>query len=88
MAANRLKSLDFEDINKSFYEQFKIFCYGPGENKEISTFAGFIKDIKSVMNEAKEDGLQTADGILTLPGILSPVWLLIKLKIQWLQWSY
>jgi integrase len=62
MRANRLKRLKFEDINKEFYESFKAFCYSPGENKEISTFAGYIKDIKSVMNEAKEAGLQNHDG--------------------------
>jgi integrase len=62
MSANRLKTLQFDDINKSFYDQFKAFCYGIGENKEKSTFAGFIKDIKSVMNEAKEAGYQTSDG--------------------------
>lgn len=54
--------MKFEDINKDFYESFKAFCYSPDENKEISTFAGYIKDIKSVMNEAKEAGLQNHDG--------------------------
>lgn len=62
VAAKRLKTLKFDEINKAFYEQFKAFCYGPGENKEKSTFAGFIKDIKSVMNEAKEAGHQTGEG--------------------------
>jgi integrase len=62
MSAKRLKTLNFEDINKGFYDKFKAFCYGPTENKEKSTFAGFIKDIKSVMNEAKEFGLETGEG--------------------------
>jgi integrase len=62
MAAKRLKTLKFDDVNKGFYDQFKAFCYGPSENKEKSTFAGFIKDIKAVMNEAKEAGHQSSDG--------------------------
>jgi integrase len=62
MIAKRVKTIQFDDIDRSFYESFKTFCYGPGENKEISTFAGFIKDIKSVMNEAKEQKLQDTDG--------------------------
>jgi integrase len=62
MSAHRLKTLQFDDINKGFYDQFKAFCYGIDENKEKSTFAGFIKDIKSVMNEAKEAGHQSSDG--------------------------
>jgi len=62
MRSGRIKRLKFEDINKDFYESFKAFCYSSDENKEISTFAGYIKDIKSVMNEAKEAGLQNHDG--------------------------
>jgi integrase len=62
MRSNRLKKLKFAEINKEFYESFKAFCYSPGENKEISTFAGYIKDIKSVMNEAREAGVQNHDG--------------------------
>lgn len=61
MAAKRLKKLDFEDINKSFYEAFKKFCYAD-EEKEVSTFSGYIKDIKSMMNEAREHGHQSSDG--------------------------
>ena len=70
MAAKRIKRLSFDDIDKSFYESFKAFCYGPGEEKEISTFSGFIKDIKSVMNEAKDMGLQTTNGHLAKSFIL------------------
>ena len=62
MRSERIKRLKFEEINKDFYESFKAFCYSPEENKEISTFAGYIKDIKSVMNEASEAGLQNYDG--------------------------
>lgn len=61
MIAKKLKKLDFDDINKSFYESFKKHCY-QDEQKEVSTFSGYIKDIKSIMNEAKEFGYQTADG--------------------------
>ncbi|MBB4108353.1 tyrosine-type recombinase/integrase [Pedobacter zeae] len=57
----KIKTLQFDDINKAFYENFKLFCYND-EQKEVSTFAGYIKDIKSIMNEAKEHGLQSSDG--------------------------
>lgn len=62
LKASKLKSLPFDDVNKVFYNSFKKFCYGPGEEKEISTFAGYIKDIKSAMNEAAESGLQSTNG--------------------------
>jgi integrase len=62
LKAYSLKSLPFEEINKTFYDKFKRFCYGPGEEKEISTFAGYIKDIKSAMNEAAEAGFHTTTG--------------------------
>lgn len=64
MISKKIKTLHFDDINKSFYESFKAFCYGPGEEKEISTFASYIKDIKSVMNDAKELQLQSSNGHL------------------------
>lgn len=62
LKANKLKSLPFVEIDKVFYDKFKKFCYGPGEEKEISTFAGYIKDIKSAMNEAAEAGFHTTTG--------------------------
>jgi integrase len=62
LKASKLKKLPFDDINKVFYDKFKAFCYGPGEEKEISTFAGFIKDIKAAMNEAGEAGHQSGNG--------------------------
>jgi integrase len=62
MSSARIKRLDFPDINKLFYEQFKAYIYSASENKEVSTFASYIKDIKIVMNEAKEAGLQVSDG--------------------------
>jgi integrase len=62
MSSARLKRLDFPDINKLFYDQFKAYVYSASENKEVSTFASYIKDIKIVMNEAKEAGLQVSDG--------------------------
>ncbi len=61
MAANGLKTIQFEEVNKSFYESFKNYCYQI-EQKEISTFSTFIKDIKSTMNEARESGYQSSDG--------------------------
>lgn len=57
----KLKSLQFIDINKSFYEKFKEFCYN-NEGKEPSTFGGYIKYIKIIMNEAAERGLHTQSG--------------------------
>jgi hypothetical protein len=62
MTTKRMTKINFSDINKDFYVSFKNFCYGPNEEKEISTFAGFIKDIKTVMNEAGEAGLQMENG--------------------------
>lgn len=62
LTANKLKGLPFAEIDKVFYDKFKRFCYGPGEEKEISTFAGYIKDIKSAMNEAAEAGFHTTTG--------------------------
>jgi len=59
--AKKIKALKFEDVNKNFYEQFKKFCFAD-EEKEISTFAGYIKDIKTVMNEAKEAGHHETSG--------------------------
>ena len=52
------KTLQFTDINKSFYNKFKMFCYDD-EGKEPSTFGGFVKYIKIVMNEAAEQGLHS-----------------------------
>lgn len=54
------KTLQFSDIDKEFYDRFKLFCYTEG--KEISTFGGYIKYIKIIMNEAAEQGLHTSTG--------------------------
>lgn len=61
MKSNNIKKLNFLDINKEFYEKFRIFCFSV-ENKHPSTFAGFIKDIKVIMNHAGEDEIHTGDG--------------------------
>eukprot|EP01136_Pigoraptor_vietnamica_P003223 Opistho-1_new@32197 len=61
MAFNSFKKIEFSDVNKVFYEKFRSFCFDI-EKKEISTFAGYIKDIKTVMNEANEAGHQIEDG--------------------------
>ena len=62
LTANRIKTLPFAEIDKIFYDRFKKFCYGPGEEKEISTFANYIKDIKSAMNDAAESGFHSTLG--------------------------
>ncbi|WP_052016915.1 tyrosine-type recombinase/integrase [Arcticibacter svalbardensis] len=46
-----LKELPFENVNEDFYNDFMTFIYDV-EKKEVSTFSGYIKDIKSIMNEA------------------------------------
>lgn len=51
MKYNKLKQLPFEAIDKDFYEDFRTYCYNI-EQKEKSTFASYIKDIKTVMNES------------------------------------
>ncbi|WP_069658627.1 tyrosine-type recombinase/integrase [Arcticibacter eurypsychrophilus] len=58
-----IRTLPFEGVNKDFYEDFMFFCYDI-EQKEISTFAGFIKDIKTVMMESKEPGFIADDFIM------------------------
>jgi len=45
------RHLTFDQINAVFYNKFRGFCFKV-ENKEVSTFSGFIKDIKTVMSEA------------------------------------
>lgn len=48
---NKIKKLPLESVNKGFYEQFRSYIYDV-EQKEKSTFAGYIKDIKTVMVES------------------------------------
>jgi integrase len=45
-----IKVLAIDSVNKSFYEDFKKYCFDI-EQKEVSTFAGYVKDIKSTMGE-------------------------------------
>jgi integrase len=59
----RIKTLPMQDLNKDFYEDFKRFCFNV-ENKEVSTFGGFIKDIKSAMADAKVDTFKNKDFIM------------------------
>jgi integrase len=47
---SKIKHLPFESVNKEFYDDFKRFCFQK-EEKEVSTFSGYIKDIKSIMTE-------------------------------------
>ncbi len=55
MNYEKLKDLLFSDITPEFYEDFRSFCFDV-EEKEISTFGGYIKDIKTVMIESKVSG--------------------------------
>lgn len=58
-----IKNLNFEDIDKSFYEDFRFYCYDV-EQKEKSTFAGYIKDIKTAMVESKTPSFDTKDFVM------------------------
>jgi len=58
-----LQTLSFQDVNKLFYDDFMFFCYDI-EQKEVSTFSAYIKDIKTVMMESKEPGFDKEDFIM------------------------
>jgi len=55
----KIKVLEFSDINRHFYDRFRYYIMVK-EEKEISTFGGFIKNIKTIMKEAKDDGLHNS----------------------------
>lgn len=55
------KDLLFDDINEEFYNSFRDYCFNT-EEKEKATFAGYIKDIKTLMSEAGKKS-QTVDFI-------------------------
>lgn len=57
-----LKDLSFDDIDKVFYNGFRDFCYNI-EDKEKSTFASYVKDIKTLMSET-EHLFRTKDFVL------------------------
>lgn len=61
LSYKKINKLHFADVNKEFYEGFRDFCFKI-EEKQPSTFAGFIKDIKSVMNEAGTLSIETGNG--------------------------
>jgi hypothetical protein len=58
-----IDTLQFEDIDKAFYERFRSFCYDI-EQKEKSTFGALIKDIKTVMGESKTPDFNPDDFII------------------------
>lgn len=60
-SASRIKRLPFEKVDKAFYASYRKFIFDV-EQKEVSTFNGHIKNIKAVMNEAREDGLHDSRG--------------------------
>lgn len=47
---NGKKDLEFTEVNQSFYNDFLHFCYEI-EQKEKATFAGYVKNIKTLMAE-------------------------------------
>jgi integrase len=59
---SKTKDLSFDHIDKVFYNGFRDFCYNI-EDKEKSTFAGYIKDIKTLMSES-EHLFKTKDFVL------------------------
>ncbi|SOD12397.1 site-specific integrase [Pedobacter xixiisoli] len=60
MKHNKINTLHFETINKAFYEDFRFYCYDV-EKKEVSTFAGYVKDIKMAMNEIGSTAFKSKD---------------------------
>jgi len=60
MDYKKIKTLPLQAVNKSFYNDFKKFCFNK-EKKEVSTFAGYIKDIKSTMGEIAPDIFKAKD---------------------------
>lgn len=48
---NGKKDLEFTEVNQSFYNDFLHFCYEV-EKKEKATFAGYVKNIKTLMADA------------------------------------
>jgi len=58
-----ITELPLQAINKEFYENFRSYCYNI-ENKEKSTFGGYIKDIKTVMSESKCPEFNTKEYII------------------------
>lgn len=58
MKHRNIKSLMLKDINADFYDAFRFYCYNV-EQKEKSTFGGYIKDIKTVMVESNTVGFDT-----------------------------
>ncbi|MFC3559528.1 site-specific integrase [Pedobacter jamesrossensis] len=55
--------LALDDINKDFYEAFRFYCYNE-EKKEVSTFASYIKDIKTVMGETGSTEFKAKDFVM------------------------
>lgn len=47
-----IKDLELSKVNESFYEGFKTYCYEV-EQKEVSTFSGYIRDLKAIMGLSK-----------------------------------
>lgn len=59
-SARKVKSIPFSSVNRKFYESFRDYMFGV-EKCEVSTFATHVALTKTVMQEAKEDGLHDSD---------------------------
>lgn len=55
-----IKSLPLQAVDKEFYENFSRYCYDV-ERKEVSTFAGYVKRIKTVMLESSTTDFKAKD---------------------------
>jgi hypothetical protein len=63
MVYKGLNILPLESVNIAFYEDFRYFCYTV-EQKEKSTFACYVKDIKTVMTESKTAGFEPKEFVM------------------------
>lgn len=63
MRYNNISTLLLDEINRDFYEDFRSYCYNV-ENKEKSTFGGYIKDIKTIMVESNTPHFKAKDFII------------------------
>lgn len=63
MHHNSIKELPLSAVDKNFYEAFRFYCYNE-EKKEVSTFAGYIKDIKTVMGEIGSADFKSKDFVM------------------------
>lgn len=63
MTYYNIKTIPFDIVDKDFYEAFRFYCFNI-EQKEVSTFGGYIKDIKTLMGECKPANYVANDYII------------------------